>query len=277
MLRQRVITALFLAVILVWLLFFQGLLAWQGFLLFAGALAGDEWAALAAYDRPQRIAYAGLTLLLGGALLLVPGLHAACEIPLLAAAVLFWCLVVPCLLWFGWRIPGGIGFLVLGWLVILPTLLALSRLRASGVPLLLASMALIWVSDIAASFTGRAFGRHRLAPSISPGKTWEGVVGALSGVFVFGLVLIALAPYLPGVPAALAQAGWTWWPLLAGLAVLGIEGDLFESWLKRCAGVKDSGWILPGHGGVLDRIDALTAALPAAALLLLHSGNGGAP
>ena len=277
MLRKRVITALFLAVILVWLLFFQGLLAWQGFLLLAGALAGDEWAALAAYDRPQRIAYAALTLSLGTALLLVPPLHAACEIPLLGAAVLFWCLVVPVLLWRGWRVPGGLGFLLLGWLVILPTLLALSRLRESGVALLLACMALIWVSDIAAYFTGRAFGRHRLAPSISPGKTWEGVAGALLAVAFFGLALVALAPYLPGLSSALVQAGWIWWPLLAGLAVLGIEGDLFESWLKRCAGVKDSGWILPGHGGVLDRIDALTAALPAAALLILHSGNGGAP
>ena len=276
MLRQRVITALVLAVILVWILFFQGLLVWQGFLLFAGALAGDEWAALGAYDRPPRIGYAVLTLALGAALLEVPVLHAWCARPLLLGAVLFWSLIVPWVLWQGWRVPRGPGFLLLGWLVILPTLLALSQLREAGVPVLLACMALIWVSDIAAYFTGRAFGRHRLAPGISPGKTWEGVVGALIGVALFGLILVMLAPRLPGVAQALASAGWAWWPALGGLAVLGIEGDLFESWLKRCAGVKDSGWILPGHGGVLDRIDALTAALPAAALLILQSGGGGA-
>lgn len=277
MLRQRVITAFVLGLLLIWLLFFQGLFAWSLFLLVAGALAADEWAALAAQGRPIRAAYGAATTLAGGLLLLDPGLGQGLATPLLLTALLFWVITVPVLLWRGWRVPPGLPFLLVGWLVILPTLLALSRLREYGVPLLLASMALIWVSDISAYFAGRAFGRHRLAPSISPGKTWEGVAGALLGVLAFGVLIAALAPHDPALAATLAGAGLAWWPLLAVLAALGIEGDLFESWLKRCAGVKDSGWILPGHGGVLDRIDALTAALPVTALLIEWLAAPGRP
>ena len=122
-------------------------------------------------------------------------------------------------------------------------------------------MAAIWISDTAAYFTGRAFGKHKLAPGISPGKTWEGVAGALVAVFIYALLWNAFA----GEKARILLLA----PLLLALAVLGIVGDLFESLMKRHAGVKDSGNVLPGHGGILDRIDALTSTLPAAALALL--------
>ena len=128
-------------------------------------------------------------------------------------------------------------------------------------------MAIVWVSDTAAYFCGRRWGRHKLAVSISPGKTWEGVCGALVAVagyyWLFNAADVADHAVLQG---ATGFAGFM------VLAVLGIEGDLFESWIKRTAGVKDSGTILPGHGGVLDRIDALTASMPAVALTLLLSG-----
>jgi phosphatidate cytidylyltransferase len=267
MLRQRIVTALLLGALLVWLLFFQGLLAWQGFLLLAGGLAADEWAGLAGYGRALRAAFALVTVILAVALLGIPDVLASVERPLLLAGLLFWLLAAPLWLLRGWRMPAGPGFLLTGWLVILSTLLALSRLRQDGIGVLLASMALVWVSDISAYFAGRAFGRHRLAPAISPGKTWEGVAGALVGVLLFVTALTGWTMADPRLAQARMAAGLAWWPLAALLAVLGIEGDLFESWLKRCAGVKDSGWILPGHGGVLDRIDALTAALPAAALM----------
>jgi len=122
-------------------------------------------------------------------------------------------------------------------------------------------MATLWISDTAAYFTGRALGKHKLAYTISPNKTWEGVIGAIIAVFAYSLV-------------------WSFWiteeflsmaliPLLVIMALLGIIGDLYESMLKRQVGIKDSGNILPGHGGILDRIDALTSSLPLAALALL--------
>ena len=121
-------------------------------------------------------------------------------------------------------------------------------------------MAVVWVADIAAYFTGRAFGRRKLAPSISPGKTWEGAAGAAVAVLAFGFGILAmLGAELQGGVAAIAVV------LLAWTAV-SIVGDLFESLLKRQAGLKDSGNILPGHGGILDRIDSLTSTLPMVAL-----------
>jgi phosphatidate cytidylyltransferase len=137
-------------------------------------------------------------------------------------------------------------------------------LRENSPQLLLGIMVLVWVADSAAYFTGRKFGKHKLAPSISPGKTWEGVLGALVGVSVYVLVvwvLIDLSHLIMFIPMILL-ASWCW----VGLAVM---GDLFESAVKRQAGVKDSGALLPGHGGLLDRIDALTSTLPLAALALL--------
>jgi phosphatidate cytidylyltransferase len=129
---------------------------------------------------------------------------------------------------------------------------------------MLAVMALVWVADIAAYFAGRAFGRHKLAPAISPGKTWEGVAGAIAGVLIYGAAVLSYSPLagkLPLPTAALAA-------LLVLLTAVSVMGDLFESLLKRQAGIKDSSQLLPGHGGVLDRIDALTSTLPVAALIL---------
>jgi phosphatidate cytidylyltransferase len=106
---------------------------------------------------------------------------------------------------------------------------------------------------------GRTFGRHKLAPRISPGKTWEGVAGALATVTVYALILAGTTGRDSGFLVA----------TFLGMTVFSIVGDLFESWLKRSAGVKDSGAILPGHGGMLDRIDALTSALPLAGLIFV--------
>jgi len=130
-------------------------------------------------------------------------------------------------------------------------------------------MALVGVADIAAYFVGRAFGRRKLAPSISPGKSWEGALGGAAAVAVLGLAAAASPSLSSTLPARLVDA-WTA-PVavvvLVALAALSIVGDLHESLLKRQAGVKDSGAVLPGHGGVLDRIDALVPVMPAAMLL----------
>jgi len=127
-------------------------------------------------------------------------------------------------------------------------------------------MALVWIADSAAYFTGRAFGRRKLAPQISPGKSWEGVYGGLVavGVYAAWLLVVARDHGLAGASTPGAAVAWIATALV--LTLLSVGGDLFESLLKRHAGVKDSGRTLPGHGGVLDRIDALLAAMPAAAL-----------
>ena len=127
-------------------------------------------------------------------------------------------------------------------------------------------MAVVWVADIGAYFAGRAIGKRKLAPSISPGKTWEGVAGGLIAV----LVLAAVATQFPQTFQAqlLLRYGWFKWVLLLSLMVFAsVVGDLFESMLKRRADVKDSSALLPGHGGVLDRIDALVPTMPLAYLL----------
>ena len=136
---------------------------------------------------------------------------------------------------------------------------------------LLSVMALVWVADIGAYFSGRAFGKRKLAPSISPGKSWEGAIGGGISVLVLATALIVVGgPALGDTFPVHLHARLGWVPTLAILVVLvafSVMGDLFESQLKRRAGVKDSGNTLPGHGGVLDRIDALVPVLPMAALV----------
>jgi phosphatidate cytidylyltransferase len=152
--------------------------------------------------------------------------------------------------------------------------LALYELRLHSTWALVSSMAVVWVADIAAYFVGRAFGRRKLAPSISPGKSWEGAIGGAAAVALIGLAVAWLAATrwpgaLDTLPARLLQSAGLLPTVLAllALAALSVVGDLHESLLKRQAGVKDSGWILPGHGGVLDRIDALIPTMPVALLV----------
>lgn len=134
---------------------------------------------------------------------------------------------------------------------------------------LLSVMGLVWIADIGAYFSGKAFGKHKLAPSISPGKTWEGALGGCVLVVAIGIVC-AVIPVLSDTFAARVQASWGMAGLvlvMVGLVAASIIGDLFESMLKRRAEFKDSSNLLPGHGGVLDRIDALLPTLPFAVLV----------
>lgn len=262
MLKTRVITALLLVAALGLVLFAMPPLAAALAFAAIAALAAWEWGGLMKQDQPARVMYAFVLLLFCWQLTVA----AAPLVPvLLGISSAFWILVVP--FWFRrkWTLAGNdfFGYLM-GALVILPTWAAMVALHAVSVWLLLAVMALVWVADISAYFAGRAFGRHKLAPAISPGKTWEGVAGAVVGVLVYGGIVLGFSPLAGKV--ALAP------PLLVLLLVLltavSVMGDLFESLLKRQAGIKDSSGLLPGHGGVLDRIDALTSTLPLAALIL---------
>lgn len=138
---------------------------------------------------------------------------------------------------------------------------------------LLSAMALVWIADIGAYFSGKAFGRRKLAPSISPGKSWEGAIGGGLAVLLLASLTVLAAPAAPWLQDTFAvrlQAGFGWPASLAILALIvaaSVVGDLFESQLKRRAAFKDSSNLLPGHGGVLDRIDALIPVLPLAALI----------
>ena len=262
MLRTRVITALFLVAGFALVLFALPPVAATLAFAAIAALAAWEWGGLMRQDQPARVMYAFVLLLFCWQITVA----APQLVPvLLVVSAVFWILVVPLWFRFKWTLAGNdfFGYL-LGALVILPTWAAMAALHAMSAWLLLAAMALVWVADIAAYFTGRAFGRHKLAPTISPGKTWEGVAGAVSGALICGAIVLNYSPQAGHVPLAA--------PLLALLLLLltavSVMGDLFESLLKRQAGIKDSSNLLPGHGGVLDRIDALTSTLPLAALIL---------
>lgn len=258
-LGARVVTALFLAAGLMAVLFFAPPGAAVVAFAFVAGLAAWEWAGLMKVDRAGRTMYAAFLLVSCLAAWYQPA-FAFPKLWLLASA--FWLAVAPLWLWFRWRLASNdiLGYGV-GWILIVPTWAAMAGLHNHSPWLLLAALALVWVADIAAYFTGRAVGRHKLAPAISPGKTWEGAGGAVLAVMIYGVAVAFAADRVPGGASFLLGLG-----VLALLTAVSIVGDLFESLIKRQAEVKDSGHLLPGHGGVLDRIDSLTATLPLVAL-----------
>jgi phosphatidate cytidylyltransferase len=271
MLRTRVITAVvLLALIAMAVIAGPTGVAAAAAAVFAVALF--EWLRLAGHA-PRACAAAAL--LFGGALLAteLAQLHAGRGALTLAAAgaAAIWMVLLLILLQVernGVRVGRGTST-VLAMVLLTAAWLALMALYREGVVWLLSTLAIVWLADVAAYFGGRAFGRRRLAPRISPGKTWAGVVAAIAAVLVAAELVAMLWPTADVFSSRLLQAV-PWYVallLLSALVALSIVGDLFESLLKRQAGVKDSGRTLPGHGGVLDRIDALLPVMPAAVLI----------
>jgi phosphatidate cytidylyltransferase len=273
-LLTRVITALAIMPVLLGMLFFASAPAWSLFVLAIALIACWEWSRMCGFTPAGQSAYLLASGAAGGFLWLlylrlVPGDFIAAAVTGFILATAFWIFATP--YWLAKQLrPSASMCGVAGWLVAWPAWLAFVVLRDMSPWVLLALAALVWVADIAAYFAGKAFGRRKLAPAISPGKTWEGVAGGMLGVLAYGVVLswIAHSWSTPldaifnsslGIPAIVAM-------LL--LTAVSIVGDLFESWMKRGAGLKDSSNLLPGHGGVLDRIDALTSTLPVAAFVL---------
>jgi phosphatidate cytidylyltransferase len=268
-LRQRVTTALVLMSFALACLFLLPAVGWQLLTCLPIVLAAREWARLAGYERPASRFFVGTVLASCLALVVFLSSNAGSPVParvsgvVFVAALLFWAIVVPLWLKRGWQVRRAFLQGAAGWIVLVPAWLAAAFLQKMPW-LLLAMLLVVWIADTAAYFAGRRFGRHKLAPQISPGKTWEGVVGAIVAVLAYGVALgFALQP------SANVYDRLTMLIFLVALTLLGIVGDLFESWIKRGAGAKDSGNLLPGHGGVLDRIDSLTATLPFVALYFL--------
>jgi phosphatidate cytidylyltransferase len=240
--------------------------AWWGVLLLPPLFAAAwEWSAVSQFAAAQRWTFIGVVMASAVSMRWFPMHFSGGAMVLYGIGSAFWVLVAVPWLALAWRVRSAVAMGLAGWAILVPAWLAVAQLQAEPHKLL-ALLGIVWISDTAAYAAGRAWGRHKLAPSISPGKTWEGVAGAVVAVAVYYVTLSAAAP------------AWDWWrgpggPLLfAAVMLAGVAGDLFESWIKRQAGIKDSGTLLPGHGGVLDRIDSMTASLPIAALLLPYVG-----
>ena len=267
MLRVRVLTASVLGLALLVSLFLVPP-QWT-VLLFAVVLtlAAWEWAGFGALR--SRAARLGYTVTVGG-VLGVSWLWSANPghlLILLAAACVWWAIAF---IWLA-TAPSrhsGVLALICGIPVLVPAFIALARVQvaargfARGPEMVLWMLMLVFAADIGAYFAGRSLGRRKLAPRVSPGKTWEGAIGGLAAVAVvaFAGTLHFGLPVAQGVGFGVA------------IGIFSVIGDLTESMFKRAAGLKDSGTILPGHGGILDRIDSVTAAAPLYALGLFGSG-----
>lgn len=279
MLKQRVITAIVLLAILLPALFYQTPVPFGVVALALMAAGAWEWGRLNALGQGGSVGLAALCVLACG-LSWYGGLLDK-PLPLLwAAAGAAWVLAGAWLLRngvAGWpRIPTAVR-LVGGLLALWLAWLAVAQARVIGVNFLLSVLLLVWVADVFAYFAGRTFGgkfsKGKLAPSISPGKSWEGVWGGMAGVVALSLAWVTLGASGAGAGqtlyARLMERHGIMVMLLAVvfLAAMSVVGDLVESLIKRSAGVKDSSALLPGHGGVLDRVDALLPTLPLAMML----------
>ncbi len=272
MLKKRILTALVLVSLLLPTLFWLPPLAFQLFMGLVVALVAFEWAALADWRGGLRLAYVGGVVLGGAGLIFFP-LGAALHFWLLAGGVLLWVLLSLRVFLYA-HVPEALHHarfkLLLAPWVLWSAWFALERLHSlpEGAWWVMGTLLVVGVADSAAYFAGRMFGKIKLAPHISPGKTVEGLLGALVGVAVYAVVVHSFAPF-----AQLAL--WPWFVLTLAVTLFSVIGDLHESLLKREAGVKDSGTLLPGHGGVFDRVDSLLAAAPIMAFGLWLMGVAG--
>lgn len=257
MFKQRLATGLILAPLVLALVIWAPV--WMFSLLMALVVlyGAWEWSDFCRFKASQRAAYVGTMAVL--ILLLQWSLSPVLINLVLLAAVVFWLMALVLVL----RYPAQLDWrhapvkALIGVLVLLPTWLALSEIKAmdSGEALILLLLFLVWGADTGAYAAGKTLGRHKLIPQVSPGKTMEGFMG--------GLLVCVLVGLIYALVRELDAPGMVFMVLLSLLTgVASVLGDLFESMLKRERGVKDSGTLLPGHGGVLDRIDSLTAAAP---------------
>jgi phosphatidate cytidylyltransferase len=283
MLWQRVVTAIVLLAVLLPALFYPEPWTFCAVMLVLIGAGGWEWGRLNAMSQPASWGLAAVSVVLSAGAWLA-GLTVRPTPVLWSMVGLAWVLGGAWLIAKGvegWprvpravRIVGGVLALSLAWL-------AAAQARTAGINFLLSVLVLVWMADIAAYFAGRAFGTRwisrGLAPRISPKKSWEGVIGGMVGVIVLAFAWRWADAHWLQASASLytvlsARGVWMLLIGVAFLAAMSVVGDLVESLIKRSVGVKDSSGLLPGHGGVLDRVDALLPTLPLA--LMLAQGIG---
>ena len=271
MLKTRIITAIVLMAVLLPILFLLPPYYLGAFFLVALLAAAWEWSRMIAPEAKKAAwLYATFCLVI---ILFLLGMQAVSwQFSLLMMSVLFWIFLAPFILAKGMNLSlqkFKPFYSILGLIILPATWFALVFLRELGLVFLLSSMALVWVADIGAYFIGKAFGKHKLAAQISPGKSIEGAIGGLVLCYLYAFLCIVYLPLGDTLFGAWAiRFGWLpMFLMVTVLAAFSVFGDLFESQLKRLAGVKDSSHLLPGHGGVLDRVDALIPTMPIAALL----------
>ena len=272
MLTTRILTAVVLIALVLAAMFLLPPLVWGTLTLALVVVASTEWADLAGFRKETWWIFVAGTLIIGLNLLFSPfaafnaGWPSGIVLAVCGASTLFWLLVAVPWLASRWKPTSALPLAIAGWIVLVGAWVAIVELQARSPWLVLAAMAIVWIADTAAYFAGRAFGKRKLAPQVSPGKSWEGVYGAWVAVAVYALLLTRFAPAAGFRFEVTPVAVVLWILFVVALASISVVGDLFESLLKRHAGVKDSGNVLPGHGGVLDRTDALLAAMPIAAV-----------
>lgn len=271
--KQRILTTAFILPFFIVAMFLFSELQWRIFSAVLVIMAAREWTRISDFPKKIKWVYLGLTTLICGMFLTswqffgqTTFLGITLTNWLYGSALFFWMGCVP--IWLRnstWRAHRTRIMALVGWIVLIPCWIAMIELHEASPWLLIGLMGIVWVADSAAYLFGKRFGRHKLAPKISPGKTWEGVFGAFLGVVLYAGVLSAFGYFSISMTIINMIVGVT---ILWALTGLSIVGDLFESMMKRQVGLKDSGRLLPGHGGLLDRIDSLTAMLPIAALAL---------
>lgn len=274
MLKERIVTALVLLAVLLPALFYPSIEPFAALTLLLIVAAGWEWGRLNGCS-------SALSLVLGAALGCVlaglwwgGGLDHSWRILWQVVGGLWVLLAIGMLIRGvqGWVVWPGVMRLMVGLALIGCAWLALVQARQMGLAFLMSVLLLVWIADIAAYFGGKAFGRHKLAPTVSPGKSWEGAISGLLGVFLLAACWIWVDFRGGGDHGSLYARLWSQGPVPAVLGLLfltgmSVVGDLLESLVKRSANVKDSSRLLPGHGGVLDRVDALLPVLPLAMML----------
>ncbi len=275
MLRQRIITAILLLAVLLPALFYSDTRPFTALSLLLVMTGGWEWARLNGCRSGVSLS---LGFLLGLAMALFwfwGGLDRSWRMGWIVVGLLWVVLAIGMLSrgvagWSAWPVPFR---LWIGLFLICCAWLALVQARQMGLVFLLSVLLLVWMADVAAYFGGKSFGRRKLAPSISPAKSWEGAISGLIGVCVLAACWLWADAGGLGNQASLYARLWQLGSLLGVaslffLVAMSVVGDLLESLVKRSAGVKDSSQLLPGHGGVLDRVDALLPVLPLSMMLV---------
>ncbi len=271
MLKQRIITALILAPLVLAGIIYLPVLPFAILIALVMLIGAWEWADLSSLSPSSRNIFIAIV---GAAFIACYLLAAGLQIGILSIAVVMWCLIIWWVITFPesqtyWGASGrrallGAVIIVSAWLSLL-----LLKQASSGSEKIILLLFIVWGADIGAYFSGRAWGNSKLAPNVSPGKTWAGAYGGIAASVVIAL----LCSYLFGLNDGSSITDWLRFAFLGLLvAIVSVFGDLAESMIKRFRGVKDSGQLLPGHGGMMDRIDSLVATLPAYTMFFYFSG-----